>query len=62
MAKRSEQEQFDPGDAQQRTETALRAASSTLHKTYEESKIGERSGAKRKSLGRRKLTVKKPIH
>jgi hypothetical protein len=45
----TEQEQFDSGEAKRRTEAALRAAFSTPHKTYEESKVGKSSAKRSKS-------------
>ncbi len=49
---------YSEQEARQRTETALRAAFSTPHKTYEESKIGKRRTAASKSPSRRKPVQK----
>jgi hypothetical protein len=46
-------------EGRRRTETALRAAFKTPHKTYEESKVGKPRAKRRGSLGKRK-PVKKP--
>ncbi len=45
MGKRAD-EQYDDKEAQSRTETALRAAFATPHKTYKETKLGKRRPAK----------------
>ncbi len=42
-------EKFSETEAVRRTETALRAAFATPHKTYEESKIGKRRAKRPKS-------------
>jgi hypothetical protein len=44
---------YSDTEAQRRTETALRAAFNTPHKTYEESKIGKRKRKPTESPGRR---------
>lgn len=48
-------EKFTEQETQRRTEAALRAAFTTPHKTYEESKLGKRKAQTIKSPGRRKL-------
>jgi hypothetical protein len=45
-------------EAQRRTETALRAAFSTPHRTYEESKVGKRRHKRAASPGKRKAVNK----
>jgi hypothetical protein len=40
-------EKFSDREAAQRTEAALRAAFSTPHKTYEQSKLGKKRGSAR---------------
>jgi hypothetical protein len=40
---RQKEEQYAEDEAQRRVEKALRAAFSTPHKTYEESKVGKRT-------------------
>jgi hypothetical protein len=49
---------FSASESAQRTEAALRAAFNSPHKTYEESKIGKRKSAAKKSPGRRKPVKK----
>jgi len=49
---------FSDAEAQRRTETALRAAFATPHKTYEESKVGKRTAVGRKSPHKRKPVKK----
>jgi hypothetical protein len=49
---------YSEQETQRRAEAALRAAFNAPHKTYEESKIGKRKTAARKSPGRRKPVKK----
>ena len=51
-------DQYSDQEATRRVEKALRAAFSTPHKTYEESKIGKGRPKRRKSPGRRKAVKK----
>jgi hypothetical protein len=45
--------QYEADEAQRRTERALRAAFNTPHKTYEESKVGNRKHKPTESPGQR---------
>jgi hypothetical protein len=57
MAKPSSDD-YSKAEATQRTETALRAAFQTPHKTYEESKVGKRRAKPKASPGHRKPVKK----
>jgi hypothetical protein len=58
MGKFSTDGQYSEREAQERAETALRAAFSTPHKTYEKSKVGKRKPKPPASPGRRKPVKK----
>jgi len=53
MGKFSADGQYSEREAQQRAETALRAAFNTPHKTYEESKVRKRRPKPTESPGQR---------
>jgi hypothetical protein len=46
-------ERYSEEDMRRRTEAALRAAFSSPHKTYEESKVGKRKGKPGKGLSKK---------
>jgi len=46
-------ERYSEEDTRRRTEAALRAAFSSPHKTYEESKVGKRKGKPGKGLSKK---------
>lgn len=58
VTRKASDETYDRKEANRRTETALRAAFSAPHKTYEESKVGKATDKRRKSPARRRVATK----
>jgi hypothetical protein len=58
MGRRADEDRYSDQEATRRTESALRAAFSAPHKTYEESKIGKRKARQPASPGKRKPVKK----